>query len=346
MWTSGSGIGPCPHTAAVLGTECRSLASLLQAPPPPSLPCSSAAQRPSQRLCSGAGAARGAPPPPCTRPVRHRAAVLQLFPGEVGAGVSPPGGLLELRLAPQLRSGFIPREGRPVARGFAGAQICLQSLSSRVKSCCDSCCPWRKPAPPFKVPLEALITLPLPGHRPFILNLCPGGVLLGVFCPWALAPLCVHPLPERPLPIQGPWLRQVPCRGSLGGWGGEAVRPRGSGWGAPRALMWLHPQVRQAAAAPARPALHWPQVPGAPLLLQAHRGHAHRHLPHGDAGGPTPDDLGPRFRPAPPSARLALGAWPAAAESVLQAALLVFHTTRLDPAAGIPGRPPERQEPV
>ena len=203
MWTSGWGIGPCPHTAAVLGTECRSLASLLQAPPPPSLPCSSAAQRPSQRLCSGAGAARGAPPPPCTRPVRHRAAVLQLFPGEVGAGVSPPGGLLELRLAPQLRSGFIPREGRPVARGFAGAQICRQSLSSRVKSCCDSCCPWRKPAPPFKVPLEALITLPLPGHRPFILNLCPGGVLLGVFCPWALAPPRSRaPAQAGPLPWQ------------------------------------------------------------------------------------------------------------------------------------------------
>lgn len=67
------------------------------------------------------------------------------------------------------------------------------------------------------------------------------------------------------------------------------------------------PQVRQAAAAPARPALHRPQVPGAPLLLQAHRGHAHRHLPHGDAGGPAPADLGPprpaRARPPGPGAR-------------------------------------------
>lgn len=65
-------------------------------------------------------------------------------------------------------------------------------------------------------------------------------------------------------------------------------------------------QVRQAAAPAARPALHRPQVPGAPVLLQAHRGHAHRHLPHGDAGGPAPDDLGQQ------SGRLSLPfpAWP------------------------------------
>ena len=28
-----------------------------------------------------------------------------------------------------------------------------------------------------------------------------------------------------------------------------------------------------------------------PVLLQADRGHAHRHLPHGDAGGSASDDI-------------------------------------------------------
>lgn len=51
------------------------------------------------------------------------------------------------------------------------------------------------------------------------------------------------------------------------------------------------PQVRQTAAAPACPALHWPEMPGAPLLLQAHWGHAHRHLPDGDAGDPAAGHL-------------------------------------------------------
>lgn len=44
---SGWGIGPCPHTAAVLGTECRSLASLIQAPPPPPTKVSPAPPLPS-----------------------------------------------------------------------------------------------------------------------------------------------------------------------------------------------------------------------------------------------------------------------------------------------------------
>ncbi|KAA8589985.1 hypothetical protein FQN60_013350 [Etheostoma spectabile] len=47
--------------------------------------------------------------------------------------------------------------------------------------------------------------------------------------------------------------------------------------------------VCQAAAPPARPALHRPQVSGASVLLQADRGHAYRHLPDGDAGGSASD---------------------------------------------------------
>lgn len=56
-------------------------------------------------------------------------------------------------------------------------------------------------------------------------------------------------------------------------------------------------QVCQAAAPPARPALHWPQVSGASVFLQADRGHAYRHLPDGDAGGSAPDHM----TPVPPS---------------------------------------------
>lgn len=49
-------------------------------------------------------------------------------------------------------------------------------------------------------------------------------------------------------------------------------------------------QVCQAVATVTGPALHRPQVSGAPLLLQAHWRHAHRHLPNGDARSPSPDD--------------------------------------------------------
>lgn len=54
-----------------------------------------------------------------------------------------------------------------------------------------------------------------------------------------------------------------------------------------------HPswQVCQAAAPPARPALHRPQVSGASVLLQADRRHAYRHLPDGDAGGTASDHM-------------------------------------------------------
>ncbi|XP_039667928.1 retinoic acid receptor RXR-gamma-B isoform X4 [Perca fluviatilis] len=52
-------------------------------------------------------------------------------------------------------------------------------------------------------------------------------------------------------------------------------------------------QVCQAAAPPARPALHRPQVSGASVLLQADRGHAYRHLPDGDAGGSASDYMTP-----------------------------------------------------
>ena len=41
-------------------------------------------------------------------------------------------------------------------------------------------------------------------------------------------------------------------------------------------------------------------MPGAPLLLQADRGHAHRHLPDGDAGEPlAPDVVSAPARGAP-----------------------------------------------
>ena len=58
-------------------------------------------------------------------------------------------------------------------------------------------------------------------------------------------------------------------------------------------------QVCQAAAPPARPALHRPQVSGASVLLQADRGHAYRHLPDGDAGGAASDHMTP-VPPLPP----------------------------------------------
>lgn len=56
-------------------------------------------------------------------------------------------------------------------------------------------------------------------------------------------------------------------------------------------------QVCEAAAPAARPALHRPQVSGASLLLQVDRRHAHRHFPHGDAGGSAPDHMTPATPP-------------------------------------------------
>ena len=47
----------------------------------------------------------------------------------------------------------------------------------------------------------------------------------------------------------------------------------------------------QTAAQAARSAQHWPQGPGTPLLLQAHRRHAHRHLLDGDVGEPQPQSI-------------------------------------------------------
>lgn len=38
-------------------------------------------------------------------------------------------------------------------------------------------------------------------------------------------------------------------------------------------------------------ALHWSKVPGAPVLLQTDWGHAHRHLPDGDARSASPAHL-------------------------------------------------------
>jgi len=64
-------------------------------------------------------------------------------------------------------------------------------------------------------------------------------------------------------------------------------------------IMYLVLQVCQAVAASARPSLHRPQVSRTSLLLQADRGHAHRHLPHGDAGGPPPDHMTPVMWPPP-----------------------------------------------
>lgn len=118
-------------------------------------------------------------------------------------------------------------------------------------------------------------------------------------------------------------------------------------------------QVCQAAAAPPSPALHRLEVPGAPFLLQAHRGHAHRHLPHGDAGGPPPNDLGPRAalrlaagrssQPArlPPLAWLfGLREWPVPAKPEMCCHPVTFHSARLDRAAAFLGRPLEWQEPA
>lgn len=58
-------------------------------------------------------------------------------------------------------------------------------------------------------------------------------------------------------------------------------------------------KVCQVAAAPARPALHRPQMSGAFVLFQAHRRHAHRHLPDGDAGGTASDHMTPALPPYP-----------------------------------------------
>ncbi|XP_045418241.1 retinoic acid receptor RXR-alpha isoform X2 [Lemur catta] len=104
-------------------------------------------------------------------------------------------------------------------------------------------------------------------------------------------------LPASHRPLQ-PRLQGTLEPGRGGGPEGEGVRIPGGLLQAqvPRAAG----EVRQAPAPPACSALHWAQVPGTSLLLQAHRGHAHRHLPHGDARSPAPDDLG---LPARPSAR-------------------------------------------
>lgn len=50
-------------------------------------------------------------------------------------------------------------------------------------------------------------------------------------------------------------------------------------------------QVCEAVAAAAGAAFHRPQVSRTLVLFQAHRGHAHRHLPHGDAGGAPSNDV-------------------------------------------------------
>lgn len=57
-------------------------------------------------------------------------------------------------------------------------------------------------------------------------------------------------------------------------------------------------QVCQTPPAPASTTVHRAEVPGAPLLLQADRGHPHRHLPHGDAGDTPAGHL--RVRSPPP----------------------------------------------
>ncbi|XP_054039756.1 retinoic acid receptor RXR-beta isoform X3 [Rissa tridactyla] len=90
---------------------------------------------------------------------------------------------------------------------------------------------------------------------------------------------------------QGPF---QPCRG--GAAAGEGLRFLGILLQAE--VSGATGQVRQAAPAPAGPALHRPQMPGASFLLQAHRGHPHRHLPHGDARSPPPALL--RHPPPPP----------------------------------------------
>lgn len=50
-------------------------------------------------------------------------------------------------------------------------------------------------------------------------------------------------------------------------------------------------KVCQAALASARPSFHRAEVPGTPVLLQAHWRHAHRHFPNGDAGSAAPDHM-------------------------------------------------------
>lgn len=61
--------------------------------------------------------------------------------------------------------------------------------------------------------------------------------------------------------------------------------------------LFFPSQVCQAAAPPARPAIHRPQVSGASVLLQADRRHAHRHFPHGDARGSASDHMTPAMPP-------------------------------------------------
>lgn len=62
-------------------------------------------------------------------------------------------------------------------------------------------------------------------------------------------------------------------------------------------------QVCKAVAAAAGAAFHRPQVSRTLVLFQAHRGHAHRHLPHGDAGGAPSNDVKISHPP------VALGDW-------------------------------------
>ncbi len=50
-------------------------------------------------------------------------------------------------------------------------------------------------------------------------------------------------------------------------------------------------QICQAAPPSARSALHRTEVPGASVLLQAHRRHTYRHFPHGDAGSATSNHM-------------------------------------------------------
>lgn len=161
-------------------------------------------------------------------------------------------------------------------------------------------------------PVQPAPARPLSRHWTFILDLHPGGLL-----PW-------QPQGDGAVSL-------VPSPG-----GRRAPGRRVGGEGPPAPHVAPVPQVCKAAASSAGPALHRPQVPGTPLLLQTHRGHAHRHLPHGDAGSPAPNDLGPwpflrtrwsgrsarlpaallsRACPAPPlPGCLDLGAWPVTAK--------------------------------
>ncbi|XP_021261095.1 retinoic acid receptor RXR-gamma isoform X3 [Numida meleagris] len=89
------------------------------------------------------------------------------------------------------------------------------------------------------------------------------------------------------------------------------VQPLGSGVAAGKGLRHagsLHEAevpraagaVCQTPPAPASTTVHRAEVPGAPLLLQADRGHPHRHLPHGDAGDTPAGHLRVQFPPPPP----------------------------------------------